>query len=134
MKRTYGWLISRASTRENQAQFFGIAARVMRRILVDEARKRKSDKRGGDVIHVALNEAGSSNCTHTRPALHIYIGRLVITTTKTPCLPHCEGVLVGSGSLWGGLNLVGARIGPQLSAMNCAREELLVKAVGCLHQ
>lgn len=42
---------------QNRAQFFGIAARVMRRILVDEARKRKSDKRGGDAIHVTLNEA-----------------------------------------------------------------------------
>lgn len=42
---------------ENRAQFFGIAARVMRRILVDDARKRKSDKRGSDAIHVTLNEA-----------------------------------------------------------------------------
>ena len=44
---------------QNRAQFFGIAARVMRRILVDEARKRKSDKRGGDAIQVTLNEATS---------------------------------------------------------------------------
>ena len=42
---------------KNRAQFFGIAARVMRRTLVDEARKRKSDKRGGGVIHVTLSEA-----------------------------------------------------------------------------
>ena len=42
---------------ENRGQFFGIAARVMRRILVDEARKRKSDKRGADAIHVTLNDA-----------------------------------------------------------------------------
>jgi RNA polymerase sigma factor (TIGR02999 family) len=44
---------------ENRAHFFGIAARVMRRILVDEARKRDSTKRGGSVIHVTLNEAAS---------------------------------------------------------------------------
>jgi RNA polymerase sigma factor (TIGR02999 family) len=44
---------------ENRSHFFGIAARLMRRILVDEARKRKSDKRGGEVIHVTLNEATS---------------------------------------------------------------------------
>jgi RNA polymerase sigma factor (TIGR02999 family) len=42
---------------ENRAQFFGIAARVMRRILVDEARKRRSEKRGGDAIQVTLNDA-----------------------------------------------------------------------------
>ena len=33
---------------ENRAQFFAIAARVMRRILVDHARARASQKRGGD--------------------------------------------------------------------------------------
>ena len=37
---------------ENRAQFFGIAAHVMRQILVDEARKRKSHKRGGEAIQV----------------------------------------------------------------------------------
>lgn len=51
---------------QNRAQFFGIAARVMRRILVDEARKRKSAKRGGEVIHVTLNEA--SNVAHEQAA------------------------------------------------------------------
>ena len=51
---------------QNRAQFFGIAARVMRRILVDEARKRKSDKRGGDAIQVTLNEA--TNVAHEQAA------------------------------------------------------------------
>ena len=51
---------------QNRAQFFGIAARVMRRILVDEARKRKSDKRGGDTIRVTLNEA--TNLAHEQAA------------------------------------------------------------------
>lgn len=51
---------------QNRAQFFGIAARVMRRILVDEARKRKSDKRGGYAIQVTLNEA--TNVAHEQAA------------------------------------------------------------------
>lgn len=38
----------------------------MRRILVEEARKRKSDKRGGGVIHVTLNEA--TNVAHEQAA------------------------------------------------------------------
>jgi len=42
---------------QNRAHFFGIAARLMRRILVDEARKRNSAKRGGDAIQVSLHEA-----------------------------------------------------------------------------
>ena len=44
-------------TIENRAHFFGIAARLMRQILVDEARKRNSAKRGGDAIQVSLTEA-----------------------------------------------------------------------------
>ena len=44
---------------ENRSHFFGIAARVMRRILVDEARKRDAAKRGGGAIQVSLVEATS---------------------------------------------------------------------------
>src|SRR6266508_3169468 len=42
---------------ENRAHFFGIAARLMRRILVDDARKRNAAKRGGSLIQVPLDEA-----------------------------------------------------------------------------
>ena len=42
---------------QNRAHFFAVAARVMRQILVDYARGRSSGKRGGQEIHVALDEA-----------------------------------------------------------------------------
>ena len=42
---------------ENRNHFFGIDARLMRRILVDDARKRNSAKRGGSLIQVPLDEA-----------------------------------------------------------------------------
>ena len=42
---------------QSRAHFFGIAARLMRRILVDDARKRNSAKRGGSLIQVPLDEA-----------------------------------------------------------------------------
>jgi RNA polymerase sigma factor (TIGR02999 family) len=42
----------------NRAHFYAIAARAMRRILVDHARARKRDKRGGDVVRVGLDDAG----------------------------------------------------------------------------
>jgi RNA polymerase sigma factor (TIGR02999 family) len=38
-------------------QFYAVSARTMRRILVEEARKRDADKRGGDPSHIALAEA-----------------------------------------------------------------------------
>ena len=42
---------------QNRAQFFGIAAQLMRRILVDVARTRNRAKRGGHELHVSLSEA-----------------------------------------------------------------------------
>lgn len=36
-----------SATWQNRAQFFGLAAHLMRRILVDHARARQADKRGG---------------------------------------------------------------------------------------
>jgi RNA polymerase sigma factor (TIGR02999 family) len=41
----------------NRAQFFGTAAQLMRRILVDYARERRSAKRGGGSTRVELDDA-----------------------------------------------------------------------------
>src|SRR5205807_4118196 len=45
----------------NRAHFFGVAAQLMRRILVDHARSRQAGKRGGGVRAVSLSdvEAGA---------------------------------------------------------------------------
>ena len=43
----------------NRAHFFGLAAQIMRRILVDFARARNREKRGGDEIQVSLSEAAN---------------------------------------------------------------------------
>jgi RNA polymerase sigma factor (TIGR02999 family) len=40
---------------QNRAHFFAIAARVMRRILLDHARTQRRAKRGGGAIHVELD-------------------------------------------------------------------------------
>lgn len=42
----------------NRVHFLAMAARVMRRILVDSARAKHSQKRGGAVVKVPLDEAG----------------------------------------------------------------------------
>ena len=42
---------------QNRAHFFAMAARVMRRILVESARARKFQKRGGGAQKVSLDEA-----------------------------------------------------------------------------
>ena len=42
--------------RQNRAHFFGITAQMMRRILVDHARKRQASKRGGGEAPLSLAE------------------------------------------------------------------------------
>jgi RNA polymerase sigma factor (TIGR02999 family) len=41
---------------QNRAHFFAVSAVVMRRVLVDYARERTSDKRGGDNFRVSLSD------------------------------------------------------------------------------
>jgi RNA polymerase sigma factor (TIGR02999 family) len=47
--RQVGW--------QNRAHFFAVAAQLMRRILVEHARKRRSAKRGGIATRVTLDDA-----------------------------------------------------------------------------
>jgi RNA polymerase sigma-70 factor, ECF subfamily len=47
---------------QNRAQFFGICAQLMRRILVDFARSRRSLKRQGQARPVSLEEALNVPC------------------------------------------------------------------------
>ncbi|HZT38911.1 MAG TPA: sigma-70 family RNA polymerase sigma factor [Bryobacteraceae bacterium] len=42
---------------QNRAQFFGLAAELIRRILVDHARAKQAAKRGGSAVKLALDEA-----------------------------------------------------------------------------
>ena len=42
---------------QDRAHFLAVAAQVMRRVLVDHARRRGNQKRGGDALKVALDDA-----------------------------------------------------------------------------
>src|SRR5262245_12994262 len=47
---------------QNRAHFFAVAAQMIRRILVDHARARSSNKRGGRIPHISLaNEPASAS-------------------------------------------------------------------------
>jgi RNA polymerase sigma-70 factor, ECF subfamily len=45
----------------NRAQFFGVAARMMRRILVDHAKAKHREKRGGDAVKLSLDDLINSS-------------------------------------------------------------------------
>ncbi len=45
-----------AATWQSRAHFFGVAAQLMRRILVDEARRQHANKRGGHALRVSMSD------------------------------------------------------------------------------
>jgi RNA polymerase sigma-70 factor, ECF subfamily len=49
---------------QNRAHFFGVAAQIMRRVLVDIARTRNRAKRGQGQLHVSLSEAADVPANH----------------------------------------------------------------------
>lgn len=53
---------------EHRAHFYALASTAMRQLLVDNARRRHADKRGGGVIHVTLSEAAATSAT---PAMDV---------------------------------------------------------------
>jgi RNA polymerase sigma-70 factor (ECF subfamily) len=61
INEAYLRLVDQKKTRwQNRAQFFGIAAQLMRRILVDHARTKHRAKRGGSDIRVSLTDASAA--------------------------------------------------------------------------
>lgn len=69
----------------NRAHFFGIAAQMMRRVLVDHARARLAAKRGGDVRAITLErvvdadeQGGDADAALDVLALHEALERLAL--------------------------------------------------------
>lgn len=56
MRPTSAWLAARKSTGKNRAHFFAVAGQLMRRVLVDHARKRNAAKRGSRNVTLLLEE------------------------------------------------------------------------------
>lgn len=69
---------------DSRPQFFALAAQMMRRILVDHARARRSAKRGGGAQRVTLNEeiAGAPGATFDIVALDQALDRLAVFDEK----------------------------------------------------
>ena len=41
---------------QNRAHFYGLAAQMMRRVLIDHARAHATDKRGGGAVHLSIDD------------------------------------------------------------------------------
>src|SRR5262245_10925965 len=60
----------------SKSHYFRAAAEAMRRILVDHARKRNADKRGGDRTRVPLSDQGWTESPNNLVALNDVLDRL----------------------------------------------------------
>lgn len=56
---------------QNRAHFFAVSAQLMRRVLVDFARTRQRQKRGGDTVHVPLDDALAAAHDHSADVIAI---------------------------------------------------------------
>lgn len=56
VNEAYLRLVARRSSWKNRAHFFGVAATLMRRILIDHARRSRAGKRGDGAAHVPLDD------------------------------------------------------------------------------
>jgi RNA polymerase sigma-70 factor, ECF subfamily len=60
VNEAYLKLIDQKNVRwQNRAHFFGVAAQLMRRILIDHARQARYQKRGGGAVKVSLDETAA---------------------------------------------------------------------------
>ena len=70
VNEAYLKLVDQNKTRwQNRAHFFGIAARIMRRILLNYARDQHRAKRGGKAIQVSLSDASVVSLERTEELL-----------------------------------------------------------------
>lgn len=76
----------------DRAHFFAMAARVMRRILIDYARSRKREKRGGNAVQVPLNEAMDLPVAHPEHllALEDALTRLEVQNERQCRVVECR--------------------------------------------
>jgi RNA polymerase sigma factor (TIGR02999 family) len=56
---------------QNRGHFFAIAAQLMRRIVVDHARHGLREKRGGEAVHVALENAEAAVAPGSAPGVDV---------------------------------------------------------------
>jgi RNA polymerase sigma factor (TIGR02999 family) len=110
---------------QNRAHFFGIAAQLMRRILVDHARRDGRVKRGGHAVHLSLDDADPSSPAAAMDAADVY--------ALDRALSRLEGIDSQQGRVvelrfFGGLTIEETAVVMSLSAATIKREWAVARA------
>jgi len=109
---------------QNRAHFFAVAARVMRRILVDYARRRRADKRGGDAGQVTLSEVAEA----PTPGGEVDVVALDVALGKLAALEPRYGEIVEL-RYFGGLSIEETAEGLGISKATVKRDWATARAV-----
>jgi len=106
----------------DRAQFFAAAATQMRRILVDHARARSAQKRGGAELRVTLDEEIAAEITHDLDllALDRALDELAALDPRVARIVELR--------FFGGLSLDDAALAMDISRRTVAREWALARA------
>ena len=107
---------------QNRAHFYGVAAHLMRNILVDHARARNSGKRGGGVQKVSLDEALSQGAS--RPAQLIALDDALRELEK---LDPRKGKIIEL-RFFGGMNIEETALATGISTATVSREQRMAEA------
>ena len=107
---------------QNRAHFYGVAAHLMRHILVDHARARNSGKRGGGVQKVSLDEALSQGAS--RPAQLIALDDALRELEK---LDPRKGKIIEL-RFFGGMSIEEAALATGISTATVSREQRMAEA------
>ena len=109
-------------TWKNRAHFFGVAAHLMRHILVDHARAKGSGKRGGGMQKVALDEAVSESAA--RPAQLIALDDALRELEK---LDPRKGQIIEL-RFFGGMSIEETAAAAGISTATVSREQRMAEA------
>ena len=110
---------------QNRAHFFGIAAQLMRRILVDHARRDRRVKRGGHTLHLSLDDADPSSPRAPVDAIDVYA--LDRALSRLEAVDPQQGRVVEL-RFFGGLTIEETAVVMGLSSATISREWAVARA------
>ena len=105
-----------------RTHFFAVAARLMRQILVDDARRKRTEKRGGDVTMLSLDEVSPPAPT---PSVDVLALDEALETLSTFDVRQCRVVEL---RFFAGLNLEEAAEALGVSTATVEREWAMAKS------
>jgi RNA polymerase sigma factor (TIGR02999 family) len=106
----------------DRSHFFAVAARAMRRVLIDHAEGRRAQKRGGDLVHVSLDEtvAAPERRIESLLALDEALTRLEQFDPRQVRVVECH--------VFGGMSLDDTAVALDISPATVSRDWALARA------